>query len=76
MLVLVWNVPSAAQPMPERSQVFRPQGQGGVRSEMVAGRQAAAGEVLFKFRDEYMAPAFQQQLVVTLDELMKTHDTE
>ncbi|HYP12287.1 MAG TPA: S8 family serine peptidase, partial [Bryobacteraceae bacterium] len=68
---------ASAQTNPGQSEVFRPvQGQSGIKSEVVNGRQAVAGEVLFRFRDDFLSVAGEQQIGVALNELRQAHDPE
>jgi probable HAF family extracellular repeat protein len=64
-----------AQPDRGRSEVFRP-GDPGADVEFADGRRAAKGEVLFRFRDSFLASAGQQQINSAIADIRRTEDAD
>jgi probable HAF family extracellular repeat protein len=65
-----------AQQEAERSPLFRPEAGADGNTELVNGRKAAPKEVLFRFRDNFLASADQQRIASTITELRTNEDAE
>jgi hypothetical protein len=66
-----------AQATPGRPEPFRPsQARPIPNTELVNGRHAVAGEVLFQFRDTFLTRTNPQQIASTIADLRKSEDAE
>jgi probable HAF family extracellular repeat protein len=74
-VVFLTPVLVVAQTVPERSSISRTaKAEPRFRTELINGRRAAEREVLFQFRDTFLARANPQQVTSTIAELRQGHD--